>query len=316
MNNVITCTTSTTSASARSASATRRSAGVAGVVLALLTALLVGAPTASASTDEEPAWVRPAHLVPGLGSMDIRLSPFSEEGGDTPAEDRPLLETTAGYGAVGQYGAMPAGSYAVSVRPAGTPVSEPPLLSLTVDLEAGQAYTVAGLGTKDEPRLERLVDDLTPPGDGNARVRLLPASVAAPSVDVQAEGGPVLATGAALGRPTSYSVTPAGSWTVRASGSGVSGSTDLVLDGGSVYTLLVLDSADGSLVVQPVVDAVGMGSTPVGGAATGFGGLAGAGPAVALPAVAGLTASALLLLVLAARRHPVPVTPRGRHFAR
>ena len=84
----------------------------------------------------------------------------------------------------------PPGSYAVSVRPAGTPVSEPPVLSLTVELEAGQAYTVAGLGTKDEPRLERLVDDLTPPADGSANVRLLPASLAAPTVDVQAEGGP------------------------------------------------------------------------------------------------------------------------------
>ena len=206
------------------------------------------------------------------------------EGSSVPAEDKPLLETTAAYGAVGQYGALPPGSYAVSVRPAGTPVSEPPVLSLTVELEAGQAYTVAGLGTKAEPRLERLVDDLTPPADGSANVRLLPASLAAPTVDVQAEGGPVLARGAALGQPTGYTAAPAGTWTVRASGGSASGTTALELAPGSVYTLLVLDSEDGSLVVEPVVDAVGIGTPPVGGAATGLGGLADDGAALPAPA--------------------------------
>ncbi|MFC3687239.1 DUF4397 domain-containing protein [Aquipuribacter hungaricus] len=274
------------------------------LALAVLASLLVGAPAASASGGAEPAWLRPAHLVPDLGAMDIRLSPFTDEGGTTPAEDKPLLETTAAYGAVGQYGPVPAGSYAVSVRPAGTPVSEPALLSLTIDLEPGAAYTVAGLGTKDAPRLERLVDDLTPPAQGTAKVRLLPASLAAPTVDVQAEGGPVLAQGAALGQPTSYAAAPAGSWTISARGASASGSTALTLDPGTVYTLLVLDSSGGSLAVQPVVDAVGMGTAPVGGAATGFGGLAddaapSTAPAVVLAATAAL---GLLLLTLAALR--------------
>ena len=310
----------------RSTAGRRRPSRVARLALGLLlgalpAVLVVAVPTASASSSanaavnavggSEPAWLRPAHLVPGLGAMDIRLSPFSDEGGDTPQADKPLLETTAAYGAVGAYSAMPAGSYAVSVRPAGTPVSEPALLSLTVDLEAGQAYTVAGLGTKTEPRLERLVDDLTPPDAGSANVRLLPASAVAPVIDVRAEGGPVLARAAGLGRPTGYTAAPSGRWTVIASGNGASGSTDLVLDGGSVYTLLVLDSADGSLVVRPVVDAVGVATMPVGGADTGFGGLAGdAGPSVVGPAVV-LSAVAVLLLVVAARR-PVPVRPRGR----
>ncbi len=273
-----------------------------------------------AADSAEPAWLRPAHLVPDLGAMDIRLSPFSGEGSGTPVEAKPLLETTASYGAVGRYGAIPPGEYAVSVRPAGTPVSEPPLLSLTVELEAGQAYTVAGLGTKAEPRLERLVDDLTPPGDGSANVRLLPASLAAPTVDVQAEGGPVLADGAGLGRPTGYTSAPAGSWTVRASGGGVSGTTDLQLDSGTVYTLLVLDSEDGSLVVQPVVDAVGTGTTPVGGAATGFGGLAADDATLPGAGLAGLVSTAVLALLAvvllgAAARRPAAAPARGRRRA-
>jgi len=302
------------------------------VVLALLlgalpAALLLGVPSASASASSsssstESAWVRPAHLVPGLGTMDIRLSPFSDEGGDTAEEDKPLLETTVGYGDVGAYAAMPAGSYAVSVRPAGTPVSQPALLSLTVDLAAGQAYTVAGLGTKAQPRLERLVDDLTPPGDGSASIRLLPASAAAPILDVRAEGGPVLAEGAGTGEPTRYATAPSGSWTLSASGNGLSGSTDLVLDSGSVYTLLVLDSDDGGLLVRPVVDSVGTATTPVGGAATGFGGLAGDGsPSVAatVAVTAGLVVTAALaVLVIRARRSQAPVRTggHGRRAAR
>lgn len=254
---------------------TRVVALLAAVALALVT-VPVAAASAAAPTGD-PAYLRPAHLVPELGAMDVRLAPFADEGEGVAAEDRPLLETTAAYGAVGEYGAMPPGRYAVTLRPAGAPVSDPPLLSLTVDLEAGQAYTAAGLGSKDDPRLELLEDDLTPPGDGQSRVRLLAASAAAPVVDVQAVDGPVLGTDVALGTPTAYESAPVGPWTVRATGDGVDGTTDLVLDSGSVYTLLVLDGDGGDLDVRPVVDAVGAGTTPQGGAATGFGGAAGEG---------------------------------------
>ncbi len=278
-----------------------------GVVLGLLGGTAASAAEAGGA---DPAWLRPAHLVPDLGAMDIRLSPFSGEGGGTPAEDKPLLETTAAYGAVGQYGPLPAGSYAVSVRPAGTPVSTPPLLSLRIDLEPGQAYTVAGLGTKAEPRLERLVDDLTPPAAGRANVRLLPASLEAPSVDVLAEGGPVLARDAELGEPTDYTPAPAGSWTVRAEGGGTSGMTDLALDAGTVYTLLVLDDEEGGLVVRPVVDAVGMARAPAGGAATGLATTGGLAAPVVVPLLVMLSGFLVLasLLVVAVRDRRVAET--------
>ncbi len=232
---------------------------------------LVLAP-ASASTAEEPASLRPAHLVPELGAMDIRLSPFSGEGGAEAPQEQPLVETTADYGSVGSYSDLPAGSYAVSARPAGTPVSEPPLLSLTFSLEAGEAYTVVGMGTVEDPRLELWEDDLTPPGDGQANVRLVVAANAAPEVDIQAVSGPVLGEDVPLGTVTDYSAAPAGPWTVQASSDEADGSTDLVLDSGTVYTLLVLDAEaaeSDDLRVVPVVDAVGMDTTPAGGADTG-----------------------------------------------
>lgn len=262
---------------------------VLGVALATcVSAGMAAAPASASASASDPAYLRAAHLVPGLGEMDIRLAPFTGEGSEDSPDDNPLVETEEAYGGVGDYQALPPGDYAVSVRPAGSGTTGPPLLSLTLGLEAGGAYTVAGLGSQDEPRLELLEDDLTPPGDGRASVRLLAASSAAPRVDVFAEGGPVLASDATLGRPTGYSAAPAGPWTVRADGETVSGSTDLVLDSGTVYTLLVLDAsassdgpagsesadAEGELLVRPVVDAVGAGVTPSGGAAAGFGGAA------------------------------------------
>ncbi|MGJ7441793.1 DUF4397 domain-containing protein [Aquipuribacter sp. MA13-6] len=282
------------------------------VVLAAAALALVTVPgaAANATATGDPAYLRPAHLVPELGAMDVRLAPFADEGEGVAAEDRPLLETTAAYGAVGEYGAMTPGRYAVTLRPAGTPVSEPPLLSLTVDLEAGQAYTAAGLGTKDDPRLELLDDDLTPPGDGQSRVRLLAASAAAPVVDVEAVDGPVLGTDVALGTPTGYESAPVGPWTVQATGDGASGTTDLVLDSGSVYTLLVLDGEGDELVVRPVVDAVGAGTTPQGGAATGFGG------GVPDDARTPLWIGAGVLLVLGASALTASALVRSRPWAR
>jgi len=301
----------------------RRAPQVLAVLAAAALALVtVPVTTSTAASGAEPAYLRPAHLVPELGAMDVRLAPFADEGGDVAAEDRPLLETTAAYGAVGDYGAMPPGRYAVTLRPAGTPVSEPALLSLTVDLEAGQAYTAAGIGTKEDPRLELLEDDLTPPGDGRATVRLLAASLEAPTVDVQAVDGPVLGTGVTIGQTSGYTDAPAGSWTVEASGDGAAGSTDLVLASGSVYTLLVLDGDGSALQVKPVVDAVGAGTTPIGGAATGFGGTADdgvvAGASTDTDQVGWWVAGALLLLGVAAlvAGAVVRVRPWARSTAR
>lgn len=286
----------------------RRAAALAVATLTALAAVGLTAAPASATSASETAYLRPAHLIPELGAMDIRLSPFSGEGGDTAPEEQPVLETTAAYGSVGAYGDFPAGSYAVSVRPAGTPVSEPPLLSLTLDIEAGEAYTVAGLGTKDDPRLQVLEDDLTPPGDGSANVRVVAASLAAPTVDVEAVSGAILGTDIALGTATDYTNVPAGPWTLRAQGEDVEGSTELVLDSGTVYTLLVLDDTaqEDALRVVPVVDAVGTGATPAGGAETGS--------ALTAPGALQPTwvAAGLLMMVLGALALAVPARLRAR----
>lgn len=286
----------------------RRTSALALLIAAA--ALLLSSPAiAPAGAQAQPAgWVRGAHLVPGLGTMTLALSPVTS--GAVPSlGDAIVLAPTASYGDVAGYQQVPQGRYAVGVWPASSPRDADPVLTGTVDVTAGQAYTVAGLGTKEEPTVATLTDDLTPPEAGAARVRVLPAAQSAPAVDIQAQGGPAVADGAAFGRATGYSTVPAGSWTLSttAASGGAATTSQLDLASGGVYTLLVLDSEAG-LVVSPVEDADGSGTVPVGGAATGGGGTAATVPA---GTVGTLAAAALGLLVLATsllrRRVAAPV---------
>ena len=256
------------------------------LLLALFGALWAAPAHAAAAGQGTGAWVRAAHLIPGLGTMTIGLTPFS--GNQTtaatttavlPAPSRNGMREiapAASYGKVTPYQQIPAGFYTISVWPVNTPTSAPPLITGTLRATAGKAFTLAGLGTKADPRIQALADDLTPPKAGQARVRLLPAASTAKTVTVTADLGPTVAQNAAFGRPTGYAAVPSGVWTLKTSidGSTAAATTSTVnLAGGSVYTLLVLDSAQG-LKVSPVVDASGLDVMPAGGAQTGGGGLA------------------------------------------
>ncbi|MBB2900736.1 hypothetical protein FHR75_001524 [Kineococcus radiotolerans] len=271
---------------------TARARAVVGVVLGLLLLSLWPAQAARAATVPGDAWVRAAHLVPGLGAMQVTARPVT--GGDPVT-----LAPEAAYGDVAPYQRLAPGGYSVELRPAGASLSSAPVLSSTFTAAAGAAYTLAGLGSLDAPRLATLEDDLTPPAAGSVNVRLLPAASAAAQVTVRAVDGPVIAQDAVFGQPTAYAGVPAGTWTLEASAGGAPPATTTVdLAAGGVYTLAVVDR-DGALGVQVVTDAAGSATTPVGGAQTGGGGTAvpRGGPA-ALPAVAlALLAGGSALLV-------------------
>lgn len=311
----------------------RRTAALLITGLTLLAAVSSAAPASAAAAKGQGAWVRAAHLIPGLGTMSIGLTPFQgASGAATPApgvmpapvrDGMRAIAPAAGYGQVTDYQQIPAGIYTITVRPAGAAADSPPLISGTLKAGAGQAFTVAGLGTKSAPRVEALPDDLTPPAAGKTRVRLLPAAAAAKTVTVTAMGGPAVAQDAAFGRATGYAAVPAGPWTLKATSSGGSpapATSKVDLAGGSVYTLLVLDSGS-KLKVSPVLDASGLDVMPAGGAQTGGGYLAThathAGAHASDPyELAGLALTlggALLLgaLVLGLRRAPVVRTGRS-----
>jgi Domain of unknown function (DUF4397) len=262
--------------------------GAATLSLGTLAGTAAAAPASSMPSGT--AWMRCAHLSP-TAPVDIYLYSFND-----PMAMSVLRHVA--YGGVGMYMEMPAGEYTVGIRPAGAAASTPPVLTASLMLRAGQAYTVAAMGPPNGLRLQTLKDRLTTP-DGKSLVRVIQASLKQPRVTVRA-GSATLASNLAFPSVTPYGTDTPGQWMVDATGGSESWSGDIKLAAGSIHTLVVLDSSSG-LKVTDLMDAAGSVMTPHGGVATGLGGTA-PGPAPSpLPWLAGL-AGGLLVAVAAAIR--------------
>ncbi len=273
---------------------------------ALLLALALGpVPAASASGNGgDDAYIRVAHLVPGFGGVTMTATLTGFDGSSREL----TLAPEATYGAITGYEALPAGSYAVAVRPLGAAASTAPVLTQTLQAQAGDAYTIAGLGDSTAPRLSAIQDDLSAPRSGTARVRVLPAAEPGQTTEVSTASGTRVASGAEFSVPTGYVDVPAGSTTFTATTGQRSSQETTTLAGGSVYTVLVLADGTSGLELRPVRDATGSGVVPAGGAAAGGGYLAehaagtaaptaSAVPAAAGTALAGAAFGGALLLV-------------------
>jgi hypothetical protein len=262
--------------------------GAATLSLATLAGTAAAAPTSSMSS--RTGWMRCAHLSP-TAPVDIYVYSFND-----PMAMNVLRHVP--YGGVGMYMKMPAGEYTIGIRPAGAPTSTPPVISATLMLHAGQAYTVAAMGPPNGVRLQTLNDRLTTP-DGKSLVRVIQASLKQPRVTVRA-GSATLASNLAFASVTPYGTDRPGQWMVGATGGSETWSGNIKLTAGSIHTLVVLDSSSG-LKVADLMDAAGSAITPHGGVATGLGGTV-SGPAPSpLPWLAGL-AGGLLVAVAAAIR--------------
>ena len=233
----------------------------------LLGALAALAPAAAASVSQ-PApgngWLRLANLSPGEPTFDIYLYPV----GNSQAT---LMLMNVGYGMISHYRSVPAGSYTVALRRAGHPAGSPPVLSTTVSVSGGGAYTLASLGPSSAPRLELLSDTLATP-KGKSLVRIIQASLRQSRVTVTA-GPHVLVRGLAFGNVTSYAAVPPGPWKLRVAGSTQSATDNQRWVAGTSYTVVVLDGRK-HLELDCLTDGAGSKVQPAGGAARGFGGMA------------------------------------------
>lgn len=237
------------------------------------TAMLVGAVVAAVAPAGIPAtaaatgYVRLAHLSPDTPAVDVYLR---EQSGAMREKSFPGV----GYGAFSPYLRLPIGTYAVAMRSAGVPRTEPPVLTTQLTVAAGAAYTVAGVGRYADLGLRILRDDLSLPPRGEAKVRVVQASVRAPLLDVAVDGGDEIGSGVAFATTTDYRRVPPGTWRlrVRPSTGGAATMLSARLDGGNVYSLLVLDAPGGGLRTRLITDAARHGAVPSGGVATGAGG--------------------------------------------
>jgi len=246
----------------------RRYRAIAVVLVAILAHLsLAAAPAAAAGP---VGYVRLAHLSPDTPDVDVYLSAVT---GGTPQRFPGV-----GYGTVSNYLTVPTGTYAVSMRAAGAPASDPPVLTTNVTVVDGKAYTVAGVGKHADLGLKVIEDDLSLPPAGKAKVRIVQASVRAPVMTVSIAGGATIADNISFATTTDYLAVAPGHWTLQAQGAGGSPSSTLTatLAAGNVYSLIVLDAKSGNgLTAQLRADAQRTGKVPSGAVASGAGGSTG-----------------------------------------
>jgi hypothetical protein len=223
-------------------------------------------------------YLRLAHLSPNTPPVDVYLYSFGRPSALV------VLRHVA-YGTVSPYRPVTTGEYTVAMRAAGAAATSKPVLSTTVPVKAGHAYTVAGMGPKAGLRLQ-IIDDRTSSPPGDALVRVVQASLRQHQVTVTF-GNQVIQRGQDFASVTPYRVLHPGTWTVHAAGGSEHTTARLTLTATSIHTLVVLDS-HGRLVITSLEDAAGSKIAPAGGAATGYGGTAPGGSPVPWLALTGL----------------------------
>jgi hypothetical protein len=269
---------------------------------AVSAAALAGGPgTAGSGT----GWIRLAHLSPSTPAVDVYLYSF----GDPDA--RMVLHHVA-YGDVSPYLAVAGGDYSVAMRGAGDSPTSPPVLSASIRVAAGSAYTALAVGPRSGLRVRVFRDDLSTPA-GQALVRVVQASMKHPQVTVSWDGK-VLASKLPFASVTSYQAVSPGAESVTVTAGAGDAKSAVTLTAGSIHTLVVLDGAKG-LEIDNLEDADGSSQLPAGGAQTGFGGAAPHGPGSPLPwleVIAGGLAAAVGA-GLGLRRGRRGARPRPRH---
>src|SRR6204780_1216238 len=175
-----------------------------------------GTAASAASASTVTGYLRLPHLSPNTPAVDVYLYSF----GDSSA--MVVLHHVA-YGDVSAYESVASGEYTVAMRAAGASASSKPVLSTTVDVVSGDAYTVAGMGPFAGLRLQVLDDRLTTPPN-KALVRVIQASMHQASVTVTA-GSTTLGRHLDFTAVMKYKAVDPGTVTVTATGATESGST-------------------------------------------------------------------------------------------
>jgi hypothetical protein len=275
---------------------------VAVAVLVSGAALTGGTAQATDGGGNDDGMLRLAHLSPDTPAVDVYVDSVADP-------DAGIVLTGVGYGAVSPYQDVPPGEYTVSMREAGAAKSSPPVLSTTVEVSGGSARTVAGVGLFADLGLEIIDDALDTPPAGEARVRVLAGAANAKTLDVSLQDGTEVASQLEFATTSDYVDVPAGSTSLEVAAAG-GDPTDLPVDlhAGAVYSLVVLDDAEG-LTVQTVLDAASPGVMPQGGVETGAGGTADSGTSGLAVLGAGAAVAGVGALVLRAGR------TRSRHAA-
>jgi len=261
--------------------------------------LFAGAAPTSASTGF--GWLRLAHLSPNTPAVDVYLYSFH-------SPKALVVVHHVAYGTISDFQKVPSGEYTVAMRKAGAKSSSAPVISTTVNIRTGHAYTVAGMGPANGLRLRVLRDKLVTP-EGKALVRIIQASLSQHLVTLRA-GRTLLARNVSFASVTRYKVVAPGTWVISAKGRSEHTSSEITFRAGTIHTIVVLDSP-GDIRLDDLVDAAGSKVAPAGAPATGYGGTAPQPGGSDLPWLA-LVGAGLLLSVVGVKK---ATRPAGAHSA-
>ncbi len=178
--------------------------------------------------DADKARVRFVHASPDAPAVDVAVT-----GG-------PVVFPGASFGDASDYLPIPAGTYDLEVRLAGTQTVVLPLPGVT--LEANTVLSVYAMGLAfGEPALQAVIKLES---RGEARVRAIHLSPDAPAVDIRVDGA-VAVPGLSFTGVSGYATLPARETNVQVVPAGAAGpaviDADLVLAPGTDYSVLAVD---------------------------------------------------------------------------
>lgn len=178
--------------------------------------------------DDSRARLRAVHASPDAPNVDILV-------------DGQIVAADIAYKGFLDYAPLPPGNRNIKVDVSGTSTS---VIDVTQPLAAGVNYTVLAVGLAATSTIEALplVDDLTRPAPGSAKVRVVHASPDAPNVDVLVDDTIVLSN-VAFKEFSDYLEVPAGvtNFKVNATGTALTViDVTPTLDDGGIYTVIAV----------------------------------------------------------------------------
>jgi uncharacterized protein YgiM (DUF1202 family) len=206
--------------------------------------LLLSAPTTG---DAGSGFVRVVHGVPGAPAVDVFAN-------DT------LLAPALKFGEATEHIAVPAGSYEIALRAAG---SSSDLLTSDLTVEAGKAATAAALGTPDKLSVKVVPDNIGGIDAGKVRLSLI-NGIADATVSASLEDGTVIAQDVDFGgASSSVDVAPSSQAISLTAGDSTESLPARTLYGGVYYDVLAANqNGKPTLFFLPTSLAQGIASAP------------------------------------------------------
>jgi hypothetical protein len=152
------------------------------------------------------AKVRVIHASPDAPAVDVYVN------GSKALTNVPFFTASS-------YLDLPAGTYRVQVTPTGSPASAA-VIDASATIEAGKAYSIAATGPVASIKPTIIVDDLSAPASGKAKVRVYHFSPDAPAVDVKLADGTALISSLAFPDASDYLEVAAGSYDLQVTPAG------------------------------------------------------------------------------------------------